>query len=568
MVDEALGSPHDDQRFAERTFDDTQWAKVAIPSEWTEHTVGAVSWYRVHTPCGRASEPQALYIGRATGAFEVFLNGRRIATGGRIASWYISRYGPTEVIALPPELREHDDCVIAVRMLNTWLGGFAFDPIRLGDPGALEMQQGSDLARDRLFHAILLTVWVCLALALLTLMLLGQAGPTMFCGIAVSLCGIQWTVYQSSLANSLGRSVFWEGLDMSSNFLAGVAGSLIPILQAKIAKRSDAWMLGAWALFSLVPLLVAPRWALQHGLWTAAWIALSGWCLYALGRLFKAHRRFAVDPLLGAMAFAALALVFIEVAGMLFELAPLAKRFMSDVVLVGWIGILVLVGLRQHRRDRRRLRQIPAELLVARDFERKHLARELHDGVGQELQLAKLQLHALKNAQDTAMIDELADQLTHTLGELRALTRGLDEEEAPTDLVDRLVALAASVTACSATTVVVDATPDLAVVDPEAGHHLFRIVQQALSNALEHGRAGEISVRLHSSAHGVELTIADDGDGFDLGAAAYGLGLSTMRERAAALGGSCEVSSSAAGTEVAVRLPPRGDRTARHNTDT
>jgi signal transduction histidine kinase len=86
---------------------------------------------------------------------------------------------------------------------------------------------------------------------------------------------------------------------------------------------------------------------------------------------------------------------------------------------------------------------------------------------------------------------------------------------------------------------------------------LYRVAQEALNNALKHGKPGRIAVRLRRLEGGVSLEMADDGAGFDVAARADGgLGLRGMRERVARLGGRLDVESAPGrGTRVRVEVP-------------
>jgi signal transduction histidine kinase len=82
---------------------------------------------------------------------------------------------------------------------------------------------------------------------------------------------------------------------------------------------------------------------------------------------------------------------------------------------------------------------------------------------------------------------------------------------------------------------------------PVAGQ-LYRISQEAVRNAVEHGEARDVQVNLGFDANNLLLTIYDDGEGFDVSANTNGMGLRIMRYRAQCIGGSCEVRSN----------PPKG----------
>ena len=88
---------------------------------------------------------------------------------------------------------------------------------------------------------------------------------------------------------------------------------------------------------------------------------------------------------------------------------------------------------------------------------------------------------------------------------------------------------------------------------------LYRVAQEALHNALRHAGAASVTVRLARSGRQVVLEVADDGHGFVPEAASAGLGLASMRERAAAAGGTLTIQSGPAGTVVRMSVPaPKG----------
>jgi signal transduction histidine kinase len=93
-------------------------------------------------------------------------------------------------------------------------------------------------------------------------------------------------------------------------------------------------------------------------------------------------------------------------------------------------------------------------------------------------------------------------------------------------------------------------------VDPATRETLLRIVREAVSNAGLHGHAGRISVDL-SNGHGLRLRVTDDGEGFDTeDAGSSGFGLTSMQERAKALGGQFRLRSQPGiGTEIEIVLP-------------
>ncbi|HKF15777.1 MAG TPA: PAS domain S-box protein [Candidatus Dormibacteraeota bacterium] len=206
--------------------------------------------------------------------------------------------------------------------------------------------------------------------------------------------------------------------------------------------------------------------------------------------------------------------------------------------------------------------------------ERKRIARELHDSISQSLY--GIQLGA-KTARDRLERDpaSVAQPIDHVMrlaeageAEMRALILGLRAESLETEglvacLVRQIAALRARHGFAGQT-----ALGDEPEAPIEVKHALYRIVGEALSNTVKHAHAQRVDVRLEARRRAVLLEIADDGVGFDTGGLFPGhLGLRSMHERALAVGGLLEVTSSRGkGTRVRVKVPlappnpPRGER--------
>jgi two-component system sensor histidine kinase UhpB len=204
-------------------------------------------------------------------------------------------------------------------------------------------------------------------------------------------------------------------------------------------------------------------------------------------------------------------------------------------------------------------------LVVAQDDERRRMARELHDEIGQQMTALRLTLETLKNAvidrgdlqAQVEMLLEIAQQLDKDVAfrvrELRSTvleTRGL--AAALREYVGNW-SRHFSVPLRLHTNVSEDRLP----ADVEGA--MYRVVQEALNNVLKHARAAHVDIALERHADHVSLIIEDDGVGFDpLNAdiGTGGVGLVGMRERAALIGADLQIESTAGrGTTVFVRVP-------------
>lgn len=181
--------------------------------------------------------------------------------------------------------------------------------------------------------------------------------------------------------------------------------------------------------------------------------------------------------------------------------------------------------------------------------DRKRVARELHDGVVQELGLIRAEAHRVPDgAVRTRILDAAGRGLDEARAAIETLDRGGDE---PLSL--QLHRAARQLTERYGARVVVDLDVSVQVTADQA-HSLLRIAREAVANAVRHGGASAIGIGLLRDATSRMLVIHDDGDGFDPGDQELsGYGLTSIRDRAAGLPGEVEVRSAPGrGTTVTV----------------
>jgi signal transduction histidine kinase len=184
--------------------------------------------------------------------------------------------------------------------------------------------------------------------------------------------------------------------------------------------------------------------------------------------------------------------------------------------------------------------------------ERRRIARELHDGLAQELAFIGRNVRSLDpEDQSVARISASAERaLSESRRAIDALTKPLDE---PFDVA--LAEAARETAEREGTAVDLDLTPDVEL-DFERRDALIRIACEAIANAARHGKADRVRVQLVNGRH-VRLQVSDDGTGFDPASDVRrsGFGLVSMRERAQSVGGSFEVRSGPGrGTTVEVSV--------------
>ena len=190
--------------------------------------------------------------------------------------------------------------------------------------------------------------------------------------------------------------------------------------------------------------------------------------------------------------------------------------------------------------------------------ERRRIARNLHDGLAQELAYILTQTKSLASGQTGALADQR--QIDYIAA---AAERAFDESRrggaALTQPLHHLVHVAVAQEAEAVAgriglTVELDLDPTVEA-DPATSEMLLRIVREAVANAGRHGHAAHIRIEL-TNGRGLRLRVVDDGDGFDPKASTDGFGLVSMRERAKAFGGRFRIASEPGrGTEVEVVIP-------------
>jgi two-component system sensor histidine kinase UhpB len=224
-----------------------------------------------------------------------------------------------------------------------------------------------------------------------------------------------------------------------------------------------------------------------------------------------------------------------------------------------------LAFLRMLRRLEAERRRAGSAALHAQEEERARVARDLHDEVNQSLTGLLLRLEAVREAAPPELEPQLAETkalANQAMRELLSLARQLR----PTALDD--LGLAAAVAgqveqlSRGELDAAFDSEGDFSDLGDDAQLVVYRVAQEALSNAARHSSAARVEVRLRRGGDGgVELEVTDDGRGFAFDEAERGLGIGGMRERALLIGGELTIESRPGhGTTVRLSVPGESDR--------
>jgi len=241
----------------------------------------------------------------------------------------------------------------------------------------------------------------------------------------------------------------------------------------------------------------------------------------------------------------------------------------------GYILSAFLRDISERKRAEEKLRQIPGKILGAQEAERKRVARELHDSVGQILSSVKMRLQTIEQAPldtDEKEIRPAVAQVRSSIGrcieEVRRIARNLMPGELEDlGLIPAVRSLCAEFREESKLEVKLTHVRIPNQLANDAKLALFRIIQEALSNIVQHAAATRIAVDMARKGSVIKVSITDDGRGFDpqphasRGSKKPGMGMLNLQARAAVVGGRFRIRSAPGrGTKVEVEVPFMGAR--------
>jgi PAS domain S-box-containing protein len=238
-------------------------------------------------------------------------------------------------------------------------------------------------------------------------------------------------------------------------------------------------------------------------------------------------------------------------------------KFNPDRSFAGYIGSCIDVTERKVAEAA--LSSVSRRLIEAQEQERTRIARDLHDDINQRLALLSIELgqikQQLKNAapQASSRIEAAAERTVELAKDVHAISHRLHSSQ-----LEYLGVTAAAASFCGELSKQQNVKIDFAHSDiPRTVPHevslcLFRVLQEALQNAVKYSGVKSFSVQLHGTPDEIHLTVRDSGTGFDAEAAmnGRGLGLVSMRERVTLVKGTIAIASKPmGGTEISVRVP-------------
>ncbi len=549
------------------------WRHVVLPSRHSQSRYPAVIWYRkaFKLPETLAAHDLGLLLGLVENCDQVYLNGGWIGGEGSFTDAYILPFRSGRLYRLPDRLlrRNGADNVLAVRLkLYAPVGGISRGPLRIGPYDTLRLEFQEQVHHAKQNEAVLLTFMGMLLVGALWLCVAGRfTGECISFTAFVFLLGLN-VLLESSFFYDAGLMSRWTGsLLIAVYYLEPIPA--VCFVSYFYKNRLTAAAIALCLGFALLDLPFLLSGSLEHQVLidSAFLLLFLASILFGLHHSARAFSRERTIENLGVLS--GLVLLAVGVAWDVFGylgLNPAAgqESMLSYAGLGGLTFCMASALSYRYARMRGELEALSLRVLSRRDEERNRIATDLHDGLAQALLAIMMDVELVHRGQvpGTSGVAAACRSVSQKLG------KGVDElyhiihDLRPVSLeqIGFRNAVVAAVQEIARPGQVVDVRVDegLPLEDPTETQ-LYRIVQEAVRNAVQHADASRIEVGVGRSGRYLRMTVRDDGRGFGgahPGRPTGGVGLLAMKERARRLGGTFEVSSSPGrGTTVVVEVP-------------
>jgi len=517
--------------------DESGWKEVVVPCDWSScdlESKGQLAWYRLRFS---VEDPQAqdwgIHLGRLWGAEEAFLNGKRIGGTGVIADRFAEAWGLPRVYDLPRGVLRRGENVLALRMTdNEIIPGLALDPVLVGNARKLSDRASRDINTIAWGYgamgAVSLSLWLIWVGAFLS-------GFRDFWSTVLGLVplatlgswGVSWLMLEPQPWLSFAESFIFFGF-------------VLPVLSVfpfALIRSPSKWVLvavGGMVLTGTLPLVFA--FSLETVI-TVNLVVGGGGLLFSLvgGIVAARHLRRREPRMLKVLSVWGGCQATVCVVALVPTLQQYPILEFSQLAGLAAFGALFwnrYVGFREQ------LAVADARVLAAADGERRRMAQDLHDGVGQDIQAARMSLQLLSKRGQRVESAELKDavaSLGGSLDQVRALARsahpdfgdGLALRARIEEYAEQLQRLSGAEVRVSWSGEEADCAGPLAL-------DAFRVTQEAVANALRHGGAAEGGVEVEVKCSALALSIEIEGGAVFTPSVKSGVGWASMRARAEA----------------------------------
>ena len=533
----------DNIAWAEKDFNAGSWQQVRLPDyagRSADLLPGTIVWFRLIIPVSDLPKNNnlAIFLGRIKESDEIFLDGKLIGKTGSVAVRFrdYAGLGPAQVsrvYSLPAITASADTITIAIRVsASNYHAGLHRGPLLIGDSSSLlRKARKSDLPvwlRDGLWLTVLI---VGFSISFASVYGAGRDNRNRW---------LPWFLGAAAIT-SLPHTIFAYELGWASPSLVQTLDfvPLIPLGMAHMAAGAQIsihriqWFVGAQYYLVLAGCMILnPLMNVAMLVVSVSLILVLVVLLSVVVQMVFASRK---SEKISRWTWFAIASALAGMAGNLFfdQYVPAALDPISVGGLFMTAGFLLAMS-QHHRRDRQALVLMSRQLLNARDVETARIARELHDGVSQRLAVTRFRLEKLAKSNDPVKPESLQqprDEIAETARDVAKIVETLRPVPASEQNFSDLVRQAVSRWGELAEPEISFRQSGAGNVPPETGEQLFRILQEAVHNALRHSGASKIAVNLKFTNQKGVLTIIDNGKGFDLTKVQNGVGLAAMGER-------------------------------------
>lgn len=545
--------------FASPEFDDSNWRETDLPCSLGICPLpeeGSVGWYRFRFSIKEDSPlgGWALSRGRTWGAEEIYLNGERVGAVGAITERYAGVWCKTVTYSLPEEQLQQGVNVIAVRMIDTGrLYGFALDQVLVGQEGSLRARDKASSLVPELIKNGSLALGLAGFVAWFLMLVLGGMKKERLFLLTGAILGASALSFLFKLPGASDVPWFTTADNATYYALGTPAYLYFPYVLLKYPSRWPFRLLLSYGLLAAIVCLFFPL-ATEPGAlaWMHAVLSVV-FMTHSAPLLFHAHKSGHASALKVLTVWLALAL-----SALAPNLWPVMHSYqLLALVQSGLVVFLLHVAVVSYLEHQHVVLNLQRDLLVAADEERRRLARELHDGVGQDLQAARMSLQLLARSEVGAKIEQRlrlnARTLGVSLGNIRALSRDLDPELGLTQtLGERLLFYTAELQRKTGVEVTFQTNGIERQLSRFVASHLFRSAQEAVGNVIQHGKGQAPRLELNFALTSVTISVLG-GPPFTPGGS--GIGWLSLNERAELLNGKLLVGSSGGVARVSLCAP-------------
>ncbi len=540
-----------------------RWAEVKLPDNWSTRIRDAAGtgWYRMSFDLGAVPDDGlAILVRRLSMNGEIYVNGTRVLSGGRMAEPVTRRWNTPFFVEIAKPLLHPGRNVLDIRVYAHRNNNGGLGRVELGDPATLRAEhQWLDAVHVKGAVLSFAVALVAAFIGIVAWVRMGRQAVYGLFGLAMVAWAVRYANYfiqdvaidATAYAVVVNSAQGWFFI-FFTHFLLRLSGRHWPRVEALFYAMGIAGTLGIWAAFQgWVPL-----WLVVGG-WSFVWLPGCAAMLLVSARTVARWPRSIVAWLVLGVGWLYVPLTFREML-ITTNLVDFDTSYIAHyvgiplAVLISWMLIDRLVAAGRAAAE--------AELARARAVfdERMRITQDMHDGLGLQLNAAlRVVERGEVNAARFAVLlrgclDELrlvVDSAASVSGEFLPLLANLRMRLQP-----KLDAIGIRLHWQ------MQQFPDGLVLPPGVAMQILRIVQETINNTLKHAQASAITFQvLDNGPPGqVVLLVSDNGIGFAESAITHGRGLSGMRRRAAGAGVAVEVQSATTpptGTSVRIHIP-------------